>query len=163
MTNHEEKVSLNDYWQFFKEYKDMNIFEKITYKYYRVREFVSGFWYNLLSFPRNFKKWYKVVWNDRDYDYHYLLVVVENKLKYMSKSFEKSPIEDGEKISKDMEILREAIERLIKDDYILENSDEMLKASKPDVIKYYEDIEKKYQEDLNILKESVDKLRTWWW
>lgn len=163
MTNHEEKVSLDEYWQFFKENNDYTFFEKVTYKYYRVREFVSRFWYNLLEFPRNFKKWFKIIWNDRDYDYHYLLIILENKLKYMSKSFEKSPIEDGENISKEIENLREAIERLIKDDYVLENYEEMLNADKKDVVKYYEEIEKKYQDDLNILKESVDKLRTWWW
>lgn len=92
-----------------------------------------------------------------------IMIILENKLKYMSKSFENSPIEDGEKISKEIENLRVAIERLIKDDYVLENYEEMLKSDKKDVVKYYEEIEKKYQEDLNILKESVYKFRTWWW
>ena len=163
MSDNNENISLSDYFPYFKDYNDYTFFGKITYKYYRIIEFFRHNWYNLLSFPRNFKKWYKVVWNDRDYHYHYLLIILENKLKYMSKSFEDSPIEDGEKISKDIEKLREAIERLIKDDYILDNYEEMLKADKKDVVKYYEEIEKKYQDDLNILKESVEKLRTWWW
>ena len=163
MSDNNENISLNDYFPYFKEYNDYTFFEKVTYKYYRLREFLKINWYNLLEFPRNFKKWFKIIWNDRDYDYHYLLIILENKLKYMSKSFEKSPIEEGEKISKDIEKLREAIERLIKDDYVLENCEELLKADKKDVVKYYEEIEKKYQEDLNILKQSVDKFRTWWW
>lgn len=36
---------------------------------------------------KNLKKWFKVIWNDRDFDHYYLYVILEKKLSSIEETF----------------------------------------------------------------------------
>lgn len=74
----------------------------------------SNFKQGLLSCFR----WYKLVWNDRQYDYIYFFLLLQKKLELMEKYFYTNANFLGkEKEAKKIKIARFCVNRLIKDDY----------------------------------------------
>lgn len=45
----------------------------------KIKHIVRGF--------KNLVKWFKVIWNDRDFDHYYLYVILEKKLKSIEETF----------------------------------------------------------------------------
>lgn len=61
---------------------------------------------------RNCIRWFPVIWTDRDFDYGYLLDIMDKKLKYMEKFFRsgKTWSEGSEKRANQITALRKRIE-----------------------------------------------------
>lgn len=45
----------------------------------KIKHIIRGF--------KNLKKWFKVIWNDRDFDHYYLYVILEKKLSSIEETF----------------------------------------------------------------------------
>lgn len=66
----------------------------------------------------NLLKWFKIIWNDRNWDYIYIIKLLEFKIKLMEQDFNKnSNFIDAEKILKELKIVRLLCNKLIKDNY----------------------------------------------
>lgn len=66
----------------------------------------------------NIVRWIPVLWNNRDWDYCYLLNIMEHKLDSMSSHFKKHNVFVGsEKAVKQMRICAELCKRISADDY----------------------------------------------
>jgi len=59
----------------------MNIFKKINNKVLGIKDIP----YNIKYGIGNLIKWFPVIWQDRDWDHHYLYVILQHKLKRMEK------------------------------------------------------------------------------
>jgi hypothetical protein len=75
---------------------------------------------------KNLKKWFKVIWNDRDFDHYYLYVILEKKLSSIEETFSDvtqiHQIDESRlHIVKYVKIARILINRLMVDDF---NTDE---------------------------------------
>lgn len=67
---------------------------------------------------QNIIEYAPVIWKDRDWDHHFLLVLLEFKLSRMQKRFEDcTRIEDAPKIARQLEMCVNAIRRIKADDY----------------------------------------------
>lgn len=65
---------------------------------------------------KNLVRWFHVIWNDRDVDYYYLLVLMKNKLLQM-KNRMYGVYEGSEKDCDDIQDVIDALERIMNDDY----------------------------------------------
>jgi hypothetical protein len=68
---------------------------------------------------KNLIKWRKVIWNDSDWDYEFLLIILETKLKFMAESFKSDNAfsVDSEIHGKEMEKCAEICRYLIDGKY----------------------------------------------
>lgn len=56
--------------------------------FYRLnRKYFRGFNYNVIKPIKNLKRWFKTIAQDRDYDDHYIWVILKKKLEYQSEYF----------------------------------------------------------------------------
>jgi len=70
---------------------------------------------------KNLIKWLFIIWNDRDWDYYYLYMLLHFKLKNMQKFQRKYGHSlNSEEIAESMTIYIDALGRLIEDDYASE-------------------------------------------
>jgi len=73
-------------------------------------------------FARNILAYRKVLWHDRDFDYSYLLEVMELKLRRMSRHFDEHAIVvDSDKIARECLVAAELCRRLLEDEYGLKD------------------------------------------
>lgn len=86
-------------------------------------------WYNFKHGIKNLIRWFPEIWQDRDFDYSYLLALMEKKLRYMQKDMENACHTTAEKDAKDIQSCVEIIHRIRTDAY----TDEA-----------YEEVEKRY-------------------
>jgi len=71
-------------------YKKRNIM-KISYKIASKIETIRVFFrYDIIYGINNLRMWFKIIWNDRDYDYMFLMILIKFKLKRMVKLFKDS-------------------------------------------------------------------------
>lgn len=100
----------------------MNLKEKwndISYDLYLRFRPVRSFYYNFKYGLTNLIKYFKVIWNDRDWDESYLFILLHNKLSYM----ERLHREEGNSIhslkyADEIKIARLLTERIVNRDYI---------------------------------------------
>lgn len=66
---------------------------------------------------KNCIKWFPVVWNDRDFDWSYLAIVMQFKINNMANFIEHNKFYAGYKRDvRDMRVCVELLDRLIEDD-----------------------------------------------
>lgn len=75
---------------------------------------------------KNIFKWFPIIWDDRDYDYSYLLILLQKKLEFMKKTFEsESKYIDNNNIILEIESVIEKLDRIIEDNYCESDWDEL--------------------------------------
>ena len=63
-------------------------------------------------------RWFPIIWSDADWDWEYLAVIMEKKLRWMSAGFQKYSRHTGaKKDARDMLVCAELIKRLRDDDF----------------------------------------------
>jgi len=101
---------------------------------------------------RNWISWGKVIWEDRDYDYYYLLKILHHKISRMEKRWETRHDWAYEGQDKDLlNIMRvkDALERLVEDEYW--------------TVANFEEESRRKQYDLDIVTETLNKEMFKWW
>lgn len=87
--------------------------------FYSIKRRIKRFFYNFY----NIAKWTKVLWNEQDWDYGYLLNIIQYKLKKMEKYFSTANIctpETYDEILDSLRICIKDIDHLISEDYMIE-------------------------------------------
>lgn len=89
----------------------------------KIRHIIRGF--------KNLVKWFKVIWNDRDFDHYYLYVILEKKLSSIEETF--SDVEQIHQIDesrlhilKYVKISRKLLNLLMVDDFNTEEEKAIL-------------------------------------
>ncbi len=96
---------------YFKMYTDYFLECKRNYNQY-----VTPFFY-LKNYKRMFK-WFPVIWNDREWDYLFLLDILKHKLENDSVYYENDGVTvNSKKVAKQMKMCIALIDRISKDDY----------------------------------------------
>lgn len=106
-----------------------DIYDKTIYSFYR-RKFYYPYLDYLSGFSKRAKnciKYFPLIWNDRDWDYHYILILLKTKLEKMIPIFENGYHTGSKKSAKEIKICVNLLERLIEDNYISLSSDEIEK------------------------------------
>ena len=134
--------------------------------YYKIRRFIRDFYYNMLHLKGNLKKWAVFVFNDRDWDYCYSMEALEIKCRAQAESLKNGLGDNDKQHAQEALELADALRRLINDDYCLEfyegcgTFDDIKKTKLPD--NYLEIYKARRQVDIDIFKNSVDKMFYWW-
>lgn len=95
--------------------------------FYDLKHDLSHGWYNFKHGVKNLVRWFPIIWQDRDFDYYYLLMLMETKLKHMHKDMENSYHVGAERDAKDMQECIDIIHRIRTDSYTNEAFDEVEK------------------------------------
>ncbi len=117
---------------------------------------------NIIIGIKNIYQWSYILYTDRDWDYNFLYLILEFKVKRMRIFFENSNISvDDESIAKELSICELLLKRLIEEHYFQSNRFKELKKISPKLAyKWEAQIVKQDKEMLfNILKRKID---TWW-
>lgn len=85
---------------------------------------LSRFFYNVKNGIRNLWKWRSVVWNDRPWDYVYIFKALRFKLDETQRCIDGTFVGADEEAAK-IRSLIEAIDRILEDDYVKEEYEEM--------------------------------------
>ena len=85
---------------------------------------LSRFFYNVKNGLRNLWKWRSVVWNDRPWDYVYIFKALRFKLDETQRCIDGTFVGADEEAAK-IRSLIEAIDRILEDDYVKEEYEEM--------------------------------------
>lgn len=85
---------------------------------------LTRFFYNVKNGIRNLWKWRSVVWNDRPWDYVYIFKALRFKLDETQRCIDGTFVGAEEEASK-IRSLIEAIDRIIEDDYVKKEYEEM--------------------------------------
>ena len=80
-------------------------------------------WYNIKDFFRNLGNYRKILWNDKQFDFGYLLELEKLKLQLMIKEFKTHPHTDHTSNIRWMQICIKLIDIIQEDDSALEYSD----------------------------------------
>lgn len=99
-------------------------FDKIASFFERMFDKIVRRCYNLKNGLRNLWKWRSVVWNDRPWDYVYILHALRFKLDETQRCIDGSFVGSDEEAAKIRSIM-EALDRIIEDDYVSEESKAM--------------------------------------
>ena len=85
---------------------------------------LARFFYNVKNGLRNIWKWRSVVWNDRPWDYVYIFKALRFKLDETQRCIDGTFVGAEEEAAK-IRSLIEAIDRILEDDYVKEEYEEM--------------------------------------
>lgn len=85
---------------------------------------LTRFFYDVKNGIRNLWKWRSVVWNDRPWDYVYIFKALRFKLDETQRCIDGTFVGAEEEASK-IRSLIEAIDRIIEDDYVKKEYEEM--------------------------------------
>lgn len=108
---------------------------------------------------RNLRNWLPIIVKDENWDYTYLYEIIHRKLELKEQFFrgDNTHIADWEEVADEIKEVTEALERLIKEDYISyeEHMKDVLKAALKE-----EEMKKK---DLEIVFDGLkNNVRKWW-
>lgn len=111
---------------------------------------------------QNLYRWFPVIWKDRYWDYTYLLVLIQFKMKLMSKEFRKAQYSDDSIRSADKigELLI-ILERMIEDSYY--DPAEALSLPNEKLSDFYAGIEKTVKTDYNDFFRKLGRSIRYWW
>jgi hypothetical protein len=140
---------------------------KIKKFFNEARWFIHSSW--IFTYSRTFLRgvksiiqWTPVMYKDRDWDFFYILVLLEKKLLKMADFFEKYGVSmDSKKEALEMREVAKAIRKVMEDDYLefVENSSDNVEGKK----RSYEIADSKMKEDIDFIFESMKKnIRKWW-
>ena len=83
------------------------VYEKVSMRFRRLFDSIHNLWY-----------WLPIIWGDRNWDFHYLYLMLRHKVEAMEKYIkEEGHIAEADVIALEMRICIEALDRLIADDY----------------------------------------------
>jgi hypothetical protein len=115
---------------------------------------------NVAYKTRNLIRWLPVIWNDFDWDYAFLLRIMEFKFRNMADCLENGFTTNRFKTSKRLRIAAHLCHRLRKSSYYHENAKKRYKSFKNHRAIFAEEIA---QQDADMLGLLISKhLRTWW-
>lgn len=89
-----------------------------------IKNVLTRFFYNMKNGIRNFWKWRKVVWNDRPWDYVYIFKALRFKLDETQKCIDGTFVGSEEEANKLRKLIA-TIDRILEDDYVKEEYEEM--------------------------------------
>ena len=98
------------------------------------------------------KEWRRILDEDRDWDWYFLLVIMRNKLERMSKMFksEHAFTLHSEDRAAEMDIVIDALNRLIEDNYIMDYDS-------------YEQMQEAQSKDLYLAFDTMKENVLGWW
>jgi len=104
---------------------------------------------------RNLWTWKKIIWQDAQFDYSFMLRILIKKLELMENGFRlHGCCTNSERVAKEIKILRLIVERIERDEYVL-----FERFGKPD----YKHGEYLARQDLEYFGKIINKkLRCWW-
>lgn len=76
------------------------------------------FRYDLPRGIKNLIVWFPVIWKDRNFDQHYIFLILHHKLKMTEENVRNGPHTTAEQDAKQIKLCVLLLERLIKDDYL---------------------------------------------
>lgn len=115
------------------------------------------FRYKLPQGIKNLIRWFPIIWNDRDWDYAYLCILMETKLRQMSENFKNHGHTMGcDKHARQTLVCAEILKKLRDDEY-MEKAQKIYGKNWP---KYFEVAKK---EDLEYLGKMIGKHFLNWW
>jgi len=124
-----------------------------------VLDVFNFFRYSFIYGIKNLIVWYKVIWNDRNWDYSYIYIILRHKLHLTEKSIRKN--NNHVTAKKDADGVRLCVlllDRLIADDYF-EIASRRYKNTK----RTLEHEELLREQDLDYLFKFIKKhIKTWW-
>lgn len=125
----------------------MKFLKKISIYYYDIK---YGIYYNVKYGIINLIKWFPIIWKDRNWDQNYLYRIIRFKLKQMEFLQRRYGIGvDNNKYADQMRKCILLLDRIIKDDYLLESE--------------YTIAEKRKEQDLDLLFKLIRKHVEGWW
>lgn len=79
---------------------------------------ISTAWYNLKYGLQNLWRWHRVIWEDRDWDYMYLLIVMKKKIEQMETTERKWSLHASAPChAQQLRVCRLLIDRIEQNDY----------------------------------------------
>ena len=123
---------------------------------------MKTFWITLYKSTLNLIKWIPIIWNDRDWDWYYLIVLIQFKIKKMEKYHR---ITNGfvgvEQTIKQLNICNHLLQRIKNDNYCLNPHYEFLiKINRKKAYKWVMEYE---QQDMDLLFKIINKHLKYWW
>lgn len=95
----------------------MTYSEKISFLWRDFKRDFHRLKYNIIYGMKNLIRWFPVIWADRDWDYYYLLVMLERKLAYMQKDIQNSAHMEAERDVADIQTCLDIIKKVKNDTY----------------------------------------------
>lgn len=113
------------------------------------------FWYG----PKNVCRWAPIIWMDADFDYAFLLTVMEYKLRRLSDCLENGHLSNGSRYARQT-LIAAALCKRIREDKVYRKSAEVWPENGPHQSRHVLSIKKQDQEMLGKL---IGKYITHWW
>jgi hypothetical protein len=156
-----------DIWK--QEQEDFKALHPYRYFIKEVYKFIKGFkdsirigYRNLRLSIYNLRRWFKTIWRDRDWDYHYVYVILRRKIQFIKELHENNQHYVGwESNVKQMEIVLELLDRIIEDDY--DNAPEIKELWNENPVKAWNEVAKKRKEDIDMMYDYLNKYGEDWW
>lgn len=126
-------------------------------------------------FFRNLKLWFPILISDEQWDFHYIYVVLHHKLKITEDFFRRGKTHSLNIIRHADEIkeVREALERLIEDDYMHPDANEYYhklkfeeinkQSNKEQLMIWFKEEEDAIKKDKDLVFNSLNKNINGWW
>ncbi len=86
----------------------------------KLKNFYSFLRYDIPRGMGNIVRWVPIIWNDRDWDWAYLAIVMEYKLRRMSENFSQGHHVGSAKDARQCLVAAELLRRLNEDNYYLQ-------------------------------------------
>ena len=116
---------------------------------------------NIIAGIKNFIRWRKVIWNDRDWDYEFLLVLMEKKLEFIREELENGGYVGCKKDAIHVHRASLVVKRIINNDYLMSPEADRLRLINKEAFKHY--INYMDAQDMDYLALILKKhLRRWW-
>ena len=91
---------------------------------------------------KNLIKWFPVIWEDRDYDYYFLLILMSRKMKNMSELHSKHGMSiDSDKYAEQLKYCSELAEKIAEGNYPVRDLEEERRLAKNDLNKLFTTME----------------------
>jgi hypothetical protein len=115
-------------------------------------------WIDIRCGVRNLYRWIPVIWFDQNFDYSYLLDIMERKFRYMADALENGHLLHGKRHARELRICAELCRRMSADDYCLSRGNIHGGTGTTALISM-----KRSTEDARLLGRMIGKhLLTWW-
>ena len=112
--------------EIIKDNKTKEIFEDLEYDIYHFYpiEKIRNFYYNMINGISNIFKWWKVIWNDRNYDSGFVFKIMEFKFENMEKFFNSDNAwsKDAKRDAKRIMVAKNLCKRIVRDSDYLKNA-----------------------------------------
>lgn len=121
--------------------------------------------YDIPAGIMNIKRWYYVIWCDRDFNWTFIMIILRHKLKLIKNGYDKHHKYVGqEKEIHNLKVAILLIDRILEDEYIFNKQYYKLLHSEPRGSKLsYNFYQRIKEQDMEMLFSILQKhLKTWW-